>query len=90
MAKKAIQNLFDMFEKESQSLWLVGGFPRDLLFAEMWDNLDLDPNCDLNVASIWNGLSSGHSDADFATSSTPEETIKILKKHGLKVLPIGI
>lgn len=92
--------LFKAFESEGESLFIVGGFVRDLMGARMDDDLyfsaqKLDPEKHpprfvLAEEYFWDGVNSGRIDVDFATSALPEKTIQILKANGFKVIPIGI
>lgn len=73
------KELFTAFESAGEELFFVGGFVRDKLRHNMQSN-PLDALVDDFVPN----------DVDFATSSGPKKTIKILKDHGFKAIPIGM
>lgn len=77
--------LFKAFEAEGEELFYVGGFVRDYLSTP-----DEMVGFAHAVEWLWEAVSRGEKDVDFATSATPEKTIQILKKAGLRVIPIGI
>ncbi len=101
---KEIDELFEIFEENGEEIFLVGGFVRDLLRAQHSDELwtmakkhqaNYGGTGDFSVfpdeeSRLWAQLDMGQKDADFATSARPEKTIEILKKAGLKTIPIGI
>lgn len=97
---KMFQELFQAFESQGESLFVVGGFVRDLLNARLDDDLydsamrmeplKYPPRFVLTEEHFWDRVESGEIDVDFATSALPEKTIEILKSKGFKVIPIGI
>jgi len=94
------EELFKAFEVEGESLYIVGGFVRDLLDARMDDDLYLSaskmepdkypPRFVLTEERFWERVETGEIDVDFATSALPMKTIEILKANGFRVIPIGI
>jgi tRNA nucleotidyltransferase/poly(A) polymerase len=79
------EKLFTAFEHAGEELFFVGGFVRDKLHHDFMNDpvLTGDPLGPLVNKFVPN-------DVDFATSAKPEKTIEILKKNGLRAIPIGI
>jgi len=71
--------LFKAFEAEGEELFFVGGFVRDKLVHDIHIDIGGDPTVPFEF-----------NDVDFATSAHPDKTIKILRKHKLRAIPIGI
>jgi poly(A) polymerase len=67
--------LFSAYETAGFSLFFVGGAVRDFV---------------LNKISPFEFIKKKEQDVDFATSATPQQTIKILSENNYKVIPIGI
>lgn len=84
------EQLFKMFEENGEELYLVGGFVRDHIFADMQDDPVIGGDGHSSKDALQNAIKSGEKDVDFATSAHPEKTIKIFKQHGLRAIPIGI
>lgn len=82
-----IEKIFESFESSGHQIFLVGGFVRDLLRAQM--SRDVDGKHDA-VDDFWLEVNNGSIDVDFATSAHPKETIRVLESVGLKAIPIGI
>lgn len=81
--------LFQAFEAEGESLFVCGGAVRDLELARRWD-VEAPMRFTLHTEYFWEDVEKGHKDVDFATSALPEKTMEILRKHKLKVIPIGL
>jgi len=87
------RKLFEMFEKENEQIFIVGGFVRDYFDAQWKDDLD---KCNkvkrkyTGESIFWDKVNNNEIDIDFATSAHPEKIIEILEKNNLKVIPIGI
>lgn len=80
------KSLFEIFEREGEQLFFVGGLVRDWLEVQRIN----DGNwCGTPYIAFWEEAKEGKRDVDFATSALPKKTREILRKNKLKDIPIG-
>jgi poly(A) polymerase len=81
LTRKATQCVFEALTATGHEARAVGGCVRDTLLARL-DAQNPSPNGPIKVHET--------ADIDIATTSTPDETIRLAEKAGLRAIPTGL